>query len=91
VSALLAKTERSGKENVAAPPADPSISAAVSIACSITGIWLFVEFEINQLARFRVFSGQILSHLPLELFFGQNLGLVQPGCTIELLTIAPSR
>src|SRR5579864_6528455 len=49
-----------------------------------------VEFEVDDLPRFGVLSGQLLFDLSLEFFFGQNLGFVQPGCTIELLTVASS-
>src|SRR5579864_7278163 len=50
-----------------------------------------VEFEVDNLPRFGVLSRQLLLDLSLEFFFRQNLGLVQPGCTIELLTITSSR
>src|SRR5579864_9503709 len=50
-----------------------------------------VEFEVDDLPRFGVLPGQLLFDLSLKFFFGQNLGFVQPGCTIELLTITSSR
>jgi hypothetical protein len=49
----------------------PSINAAVSIACSTTGIWVLYS----------------LNRVPLELILRHRACLVQPGCTIEVLAV----
>src|SRR5579864_415426 len=50
-----------------------------------------VEFEVDNLPRFGVLSGQLLFDLSLEFLFGQHLGFVQPGCTIEALIVPAPR
>src|SRR5215471_13430580 len=46
-----------------------------------------VDLEMNRLRRFAVLAGQLPFHLPAKLFFRHLPGLVQPGCTFELLTL----
>src|SRR5580692_2712290 len=48
----------------------------------------FVEFEVNDLPRLRFLACQVALYFSLECFLRQLLGFVQPGCTIELISIS---
>ena len=67
----------------------PSIRAAVSSACSMTGNLAFVYFEIDDLPGLGLFTSQVALNLRLESFFGKFLRFVQPGCTVKLFPIFP--
>ena len=48
-----------------------------------------VGLEIEDFPRFRFLAGQVLRDLPFEFLLGQFARFVQPGCTIEPLTVPP--
>src|SRR5208282_505643 len=48
-----------------------------------------VDLEVDQFRRLRFLSRQFLLHLPPEVLLRQSASFVQPGCTIEVLTVPP--
>src|ERR1700733_2423211 len=48
----------------------------------------FVEFEVNDLPRLRFPARKMAFYFSLKFFFRQLFGLVQPGCTIEIISIS---
>jgi hypothetical protein len=65
----------------------PGIRAAVSRRLLDHRNLALIDFELNDLMRFHLPTGQILLHLSLELLFRHRPCLLQPGCTIKLLTL----
>src|ERR1019366_1697990 len=49
-----------------------------------------IDFEVDQFRRLLFPSRQLLLHCPPEVLFRQGASFVQPGCTIEVLTV-PAR
>jgi hypothetical protein len=65
------------------------MSVAVSIAFSMTGYLARVQFEIDNLPRFGFPPGQFLLNFLLEVHLRHLAGVVQAGCTIEVLSVPP--
>ena len=64
-----------------------AVSHAVGFSSRLITLAVRCRDYISGFPRLRFFARDVLFDLALELFFGQLLSSVQPGCTIELRSI----